>query len=218
MTDTEREYHRQWRARNREKVREAQRRYYETHTDQRKENSRKWREQNRARDMARNRAFYHANKQKRRAYLATNREKHAEHTRNSHRRYPEKVAAYNREYRKRNPIVIRALVHRRRARKLAAPGSFTQGEFYALCAQYNHTCLCCGRSEPDIALTADHVVPLIKGGSNDISNIQPLCFSCNSSKHVRTIDYRTMPANVQHVLWDLLDDSHPIIGEHEGYL
>lgn len=36
----------------------------------------------------------------------------------------------------------------------------------------------------------DHVVPVLFGGSNDISNIQPLCRSCNSSKGASTVDYR----------------------------
>lgn len=39
-------------------------------------------------------------------------------------------------------------------------------------------------------LTPDHVVPLGKGGSNDISNIQPLCLPCNLKKHNRCTDYR----------------------------
>jgi 5-methylcytosine-specific restriction endonuclease McrA len=49
--------------------------------------------------------------------------------------------------------------------------------------------LCCGR--PDVKLTQDHVVPLARGGSNLIDNIQPLCASCNSSKGTQTIDYRS---------------------------
>lgn len=49
--------------------------------------------------------------------------------------------------------------------------------------------MCCGVT--GVALEADHVVPLTRGGSNDISNIQPLCGTCNRSKFVKGVDYRT---------------------------
>lgn len=79
----------------------------------------------------------------------------------------------------------------RRTRKELMGGSFTAQQWRELKARYNYTCLCCGRQEPEIRLTADHVIPLSRGGSNDISNIQPLCLSCNSSKGARRItDYR----------------------------
>ena len=41
-----------------------------------------------------------------------------------------------------------------------------------------------------VVLEADHVVPLTRGGSDDISNSQPLCGSCNRRKFVDTVDYR----------------------------
>jgi len=50
-------------------------------------------------------------------------------------------------------------------------------------------CLCCGKN--NVVLSMDHVVPLSVDGKNLISNIQPLCVSCNSSKGVKVIDYRT---------------------------
>lgn len=78
----------------------------------------------------------------------------------------------------------------RHARKAKAGGSFTLQEWQALCAYYDYTCLRCGRQEPDIELTVDHVVPLSQGGRNSIENLQPLCRACNLSKHAKTIDYR----------------------------
>jgi hypothetical protein len=81
--------------------------------------------------------------------------------------------------------------HARRVRLLGNGGSWTAAQFSALCAKYRHRCLCCGKRRK---LTADHVVPVSKGGSNDISNIQPLCGPCNSSKNChRSTDYRLNP-------------------------
>ena len=63
-----------------------------------------------------------------------------------------------------------------------AIGSHTFGEWETLKAQYDWICQMCGRKEPNIKLTEDHIIPLSKGGSNNIENIQPLCGSCNSKK------------------------------------
>ncbi len=78
----------------------------------------------------------------------------------------------------------------RRARKRQAGGTYTLAEWKLLCDKYNHTCLCCGRQEPEIKLTVDHIIPIIRGGTNSIENIQPLCKSCNSSKQAKAVDYR----------------------------
>ena len=83
----------------------------------------------------------------------------------------------------------------RRTRKRNAKGSHTLAEWLNLKAQYNWTCLCCHKKEPFLGqkyinLTEDHIIPLIKGGSNNIENIQPLCQSCNSKKHSEIINYK----------------------------
>ena len=81
------------------------------------------------------------------------------------------------------------LQQNREARKRQNGGSFTLGEWETLKAQYNWTCPACGRSEPDIKLSVDHIIPVSGGGSNNIENIQPLCISCNSKKKTKIITY-----------------------------
>ena len=81
------------------------------------------------------------------------------------------------------------LNNRRRAKLLNATGSHTQGEWELLKRQYGNICPACEKPEPDIVLTEDHIIPLSKGGSDYIENIQPLCRSCNSRKHTESIIY-----------------------------
>lgn len=83
----------------------------------------------------------------------------------------------------------RFCAEKRRIRKLGSIGSHTFWEWQTLKAQYNWTCPCCKRKEPEIKLTEDHIVPITKGGSDNVENIQPLCKSCNCKKYTKTIYY-----------------------------
>jgi 5-methylcytosine-specific restriction endonuclease McrA len=83
---------------------------------------------------------------------------------------------------------MRAYIAKRRALKVAASGAYTAAEWLALCKHYENRCLSCGTQLR--SLTADHIIPLSKGGGNTIENIQPLCGPCNSRKGVNDTDYR----------------------------
>jgi len=61
-------------------------------------------------------------------------------------------------------------------------GSHTLKEWENLKAKNNSTCKGCGKKEPEIKLTRDHIIPISKGGTDYIKNIQPMCNKCNSRK------------------------------------
>jgi 5-methylcytosine-specific restriction endonuclease McrA len=86
---------------------------------------------------------------------------------------------------KENPAKAAVITARRRARLSFAEGDYTAEEFATLCDRYGHRCFYCGRA---VRLTADHIVPLTRGGSNYISNIIPACQPCNSSKGAKTLE------------------------------
>jgi len=50
-----------------------------------------------------------------------------------------------------------------------------------------YKCVFCGRSPNQVQLEVDHIVPFSKGGSNDLSNLQTLCFDCNRGKGSRRL-------------------------------
>ena len=71
-------------------------------------------------------------------------------------------------------------------------GSHTAAEWRMLCELHRWRCVACGHRRP---LTKDHIIPVIQGGRDDITNIQPLCRSCNSQKNGRAMVYTPVVAD-----------------------
>ncbi len=140
------------------------------------------------------------NPEERKAHDAKYREVHAEKVRASKERYRlanlGKVKAAKVKWRLENPEKMQQArdawelanpekkqVHRenRRARERAASGRMSPGIIGKLFFAQQGKCAACrvifkGRME------LDHILPLSLGGSNDDSNIQLLCRTCNRSK------------------------------------
>jgi 5-methylcytosine-specific restriction endonuclease McrA len=150
--------------------------YRKVHKDKDLASKARWRENNRDKQNAAVAAWAKDNKERIKKNNA------ARYVRDKDR-----ITARNKAYRQANPEASRARTNKRRAARTKAGGEYTPEQWLSLCKKYNNKCLCCGKKRK---LTADHIVPISKGGSSDISNIQPLCMKCNAHKGTQTIDFR----------------------------
>jgi len=56
---------------------------------------------------------------------------------------------------------------------------------YKVLQRDNYQCVKCGASpkvNPNVILEIDHIIPVTKGGDNNLSNLQTLCKKCNRGK------------------------------------
>lgn len=96
--------------------------------------------------------------------------------------YRERMLQAGRKYRKSHRESERNREHIREYRERGASGRHSAKEWRELLDRTGHRCVKCGTPESEAKLTRDHIVPITLGGTNDISNIQPLCGRCNFSK------------------------------------
>jgi 5-methylcytosine-specific restriction endonuclease McrA len=92
-----------------------------------------------------------------------------------------------RKRQKENPSLISDYSKRRYVAMSLAPGTVTDREIEDMMVAYGNRCLCWDSTKK---IQVDHIVPITKGGSRSIENLQPLCKSSNSKKHLKIIDHR----------------------------
>lgn len=152
---------RNYRGRNPERVKALDRASRERHSERRAAQAKEWRQKNA------NHARLHG-----RAYRQLRRDHYRQLKRKWYKSHP--------EYEMRRS-------HIRRQRVSSAATHYTIAEWRKLRRDFGNVCLRCGRTED---LTLDHVIPLVMGGDNHISNLQLLCRTCNSWKNARIMDFR----------------------------
>ena len=64
-------------------------------------------------------------------------------------------------------------------------GFWTGRQWKRLCARAGWRCAWCGK--PMDKLVPDHIVPLARGGTNDLSNIVPSCPACNLRRGAKPV-------------------------------
>lgn len=65
---------------------------------------------------------------------------------------------------------------------------FTDYEKKTVYARYNGCCAICGKPVKFKELTVDHILPLSRGGTNNMDNLQLACKECNLTKNRLTME------------------------------
>lgn len=147
-----------------------QREYQKTHPKKYKASQKKVRAKNGDKYKRQKREYYEANKEQILAY--------GKKWRADNRAY---YNAKQEKWRKQNRDKTALWCRNRYARKMSAEGSHTVEEIRELFDKQKGRCAICGLVL-NVKYHADHIVPLARGGSNYISNIQVLCPTCNTRK------------------------------------
>jgi len=145
-----------WRAANTDKVREQQKSWYDANRNHSLDYRKRWYEANRETALLYSSEYRSANR--------------------------EAVLARNKAWREANQDKVKENSHRRRARELAAEGTWTAADIDTIRLLQKGRCPVCGADLRKTGEHIDHVEPLSKGGSNWPENLQLLCPHCNLTK------------------------------------
>lgn len=172
---------------------EASRRRYEADPDHRQRSASrgaKWRAANREDNLANLRKWHEANRarqnEKRRVWRLDNLPRVHEYLRRKYATdpaYRANLLAGRSARKKSNRLLGRIYSHNRRARKHAVGGTYSASDVQLLLELHGHRCAnhMCG-ADLTVGYHIDHIVPIARGGGNDLSNLQPMCPPCNLRK------------------------------------
>jgi len=179
-------YRKQYNEANKEKLIEYRRQYYAEH----REHDKQWRKDNSGRIAKRRKQYLEESKEyevkRNKQWREVNRERLNESSQRWNENNKERVSELRKLYRQteRGIIAKRTHAHNRRALKRNAEGKHTSAQLRELYQQQEGKCFYCKKAlgHSRNSWHGDHIVPLSKGGSNDINNIVIACPKCNLTK------------------------------------
>jgi len=159
----QREWRRKWRIANPGKNKAAKQASHLKHRDKNLRKMRDWYKQQMADPVKCAKA-----QAERKAWALENPDKHRASIRNWHATHRDHVRTYARKH---------SALRRHRV------GNFTHEQWVARFKFYGERCAYCLKALTLKSATIDHIIPIIKGGTNWASNLAPACRPCNVRKN-----------------------------------
>ena len=170
----------QWRKDNPERVYQLRKDWDARNHDKVIENGRRWKRNNPEKHRAGSKRWAKNNPDKVNGYRCKRRELKGDEVRAYARDWSKTKKGKKSQANKRKTESYKNAQRKHRQQKRTA-GEFPTALWNAKLESLGHKCVKCGSDE----VTVDHIVPVSKGGTNHIDNLQPLCRPCNSGKKDR---------------------------------
>ena len=176
-------YYKQYYEANPEYIKEYHKQYYENNSEYIKERNKQWREANPEYNKERNKQYYENNSE----YIKERNKQWREANPEYNKQWREANPEYNKQYyennRERKNEIARKANHKRRAKLKSNGGEYTLEQWNECLEFFDYTCAYSGAELNKDNTNIEHIIPISKGGTNDITNIVPALDSVNKSKN-----------------------------------
>ena len=185
-------YDEKYRKNNKEKIKKGKRKHYEENKKEILEKHKQYREEHKEEIREKNKIWHENNKESKkesdRKYRENNKEKIQKDKKRQYVENKEKIKKRAKEYNKNNPhIKFNSHVKRRCLEETQGKG-ITKEQWLEMMNFFEWKCAYSGIVLGKNNRSVDHIMPLDKGGENEIWNLVPMLINYNSSKHTKDME------------------------------